>query len=292
METVLNDLSLLSANNTREHWDVFCQFYELTKFMASYGYTKIRCSKTLSNSYICGIKVADSLNLSEEDQPTNSRKQLISELYNDVFDHTLEEDAEIPKFVLDDNKQKSYFLSFAAINTLPFISFSFEDVYKKSQLSGKIGSKSYKCSNFFSKSQENIENCLLPFNFCKKIKPIDNPLWNRDMPDAYLKSINKTVSFKNNEVKMAYIIAHCAHIAKLNGWSYRSDLSAKNTTKKKKRVIFYSQYFKQQNAYLSIDMEHPDLRFELCDKRGHHVGEVKSVDGSIGDREAQHDIKL
>jgi len=64
-----------------------------------------------------------------------------------------------------------------------------------------------------------------------------------------------------------------------------------NSTATKKRVVFDSErlFTGYTISYLSIDLEGPDLCFELCDKHGYHLGEVDR-NGVVSAPEQHHNL--
>lgn len=122
-----------------------------------------------------------------------------------------------------------------------------------------------------------------------------NPMWNFPMVEKYLKQAGagEVVTFQSAEEKQAYLIKFGTMIALLNGWKYHQKISALNSRKNALRYIFYSANFRQQDTYLSIDLEHTDIRFEWCDHDGCHLREIKH-DGTITDESPHrsHNIKV
>lgn len=92
------------------------------------------------------------------------------------------------------------------------------------------------------------------------------------------------VSLNPNE-RVAKILEKAKEVAKANGWE-KTDLSAKNGG----RTIYFDRAKKQ---YYAVDRQHG--RFELCNKRGKHLGELKMdlspVENKI-DHSGGHDIIL
>jgi hypothetical protein len=88
-------------------------------------------------------------------------------------------------------------------------------------------------------------------------------------------------------------ITYGRKVAELNGWIYNHRVSAMNSTDKKRRIVFDSRrlFTGYKTTYLSIDMEGPDLCFELCDRHGYHLGEVDRY-GNVSNPEQHHNLKV
>lgn len=127
-----------------------------------------------------------------------------------------------------------------------------------------------------------------------KKKAEEDPLWNRALTVAYLDKVSckDDLRFSTTEEKQAYLIEHGTMIARLNGWEEHKKLSAKNSSGGRIRKIFYSKEFRHKNTYLCIDLEHPDLRFELCNHKGKHLGEYKHTGEQTGGASSDHNIEV
>ena len=292
METVLNDLSLRSTNNDMGHWNVFIKFYELIEFLRRFGYSKVLCEKNVHNSEICGIRIADSFLISFQDKIVSERRKLIASLYQNVFSKQLDFADDFKPFRIEANGLESKSLAKAVYDALPAVSFTFDDCYASTPLYGSLHGVTKTCANLYASDQNGLLASLVPLKDCKKLNPERNPLWNKKMTEAYLGSFQPRTSFLDANEKMAYIREHCTQVALLNGWVVQKDLSKLNSSAGQKRIIFYSDAFLHQNTYLSIDWEHPDLRFEMCDKRGNHLGELQVKTGKMGEPDFGHNIKV
>ena len=104
----------------------------------------------------------------------------------------------------------------------------------------------------------------------------------------------KGVDFINADTKkrQGLLITYGRIVAEMNGWRYDQNISKLNQNPGQLRFIFSSDNFVDYaTVYLSLDMEGPDLAFELCDKRGRHQGEY-SWNGTHKEPKMKHDIRV
>ena len=132
---------------------------------------------------------------------------------------------------------------------------------------------------------------LADISACRKYNPLESPMWNKEVSKKLLEGVD----FINQDPKarQGLLYHHGKIIAEVNGWTYNDELSKLNSNSGQLRYIFDSSlsFVEHPTAYLSLDMEGPDLAFELCDKRGKHKGEC-SWDGKMKEPKENHDIKL
>lgn len=126
---------------------------------------------------------------------------------------------------------------------------------------------------------------------CSQINPLENPLWNNALVSEYLKDVD----FVNVDAKerQSLLEVYGRKLAEMNGWIYDERVTKLNQNSGQLRYIFSSaaHFTGYPIAYLSLDMEGPDLCFELCDRKGKHHGEY-SWDGSSKAPKEHHDIKV
>lgn len=298
MDIILNDLSLHSTYNTSEAWECFIQFYNLIKFLQENGCAKVLCRKDIQNESICGLKVLDYLHKVKRPQQCtidSSREDFIYSIYFDYLSRSLEAKDDADYFSLNrDDEDKSTSVALAINNEEPVISIPFEPVFQINPLQGyKNSSQKVECTNLYDKDQKDLLSFILvPAKEQKKIDPKEKPIWNLGPTTKYIGTIKTPKSFKDVGEQRAFIMKHCSRIAELNGWEYNKRVSDKNSSNEKLRKIYRSIGFKNENCYLSVDFEHPDLRFELCDKNGKHIGEVETRTRHIGKPETGHDISV
>ena len=183
----------------------------------------------------------------------------------------------------------------AAESGSPVISITFDNHYAKEKLDGWLKSAGKDASpasvnNLFSGSAKNL-NFITDLTQCRQINPQEKPLWNQAIVKEMLVGVDFISGAK--EEKRERFISYGRKVAELNGWIYNSRVSALNSTDKKKRIVFDSErlFTGYAISYLCIDLEGPDLCFELCDRRGYHLGEVDRY-GKVSEPKQHHNLKV
>jgi hypothetical protein len=225
----------------------------------------------------------------------NSKKTFVHSIYVNYLSRILELDNAADYFSLNrDDNDKSTSVAFAINHEYPVASVPLDPVFKVNPLKGyKNNIQKVECVNFYDKDQEDLLSFILvPAKEQKKIDAKKHPIWNCEPTEKYLNKIKTLEPSATVQERTAFIKEHCTRIAELNGWKFDKTITDKNRTDGRLRKIYRSTGFKHENCYLSIDFEHPDLRFELCDKNGKHLGEVEARTGEIGKPENGHDIKV
>lgn len=194
----------------------------------------------------------------------------------------------------------SNFIAYAVENDISLISLPLA-AFKKQKIDGYLGSddnnkQKASINNFYGEGDDFLNR--MPYEKSQSIEKdaLKQPLWNQAFIIEYLK--NERFDNLGTNEKNAKIIKLGTRIAEMNGWQERRDLNkinsvrSKDPKKNKIRHIFYSANFATE-AYLSIDIEGLEVRFELCDRKGHHLGEL-NVKGvlDISKKASDHDIKL
>ncbi len=289
MDIYLNDFSLYSDKDILSNWSAIEKFYVLIQKLAEVSHLHFKGPKELWNIPISGFNVM-----------TGNR----SDKSNIPKDHCSFLRAIYAKFSLINN-ESPHFAEEVGMNTpsctmglafhqsVPVISFTFDDKYKKDLLTGwfryiENDIIEAKLKNLFEDKPSNYE-FIADLTPCKRLDPLKEPMWNKEL----VKKILENVNFVDEDCKtrQALLIKYGKIVAEVNGWTYNEKISKLNSNSGQLRYIYDSSlsFLDYPIAYLSLDMEGPDLAFELCNKKGSHLGEC-SWNGSRKDRKMHHDI--
>lgn len=252
MELLLNEQSYRCDGKLCEHWEAISCFGILADRLKEYGVDKIVCPQGYKSLPVGGVAWKDCY-LRMEELNDDQRMEIIT-----LMDSTLRE-------------------------ARPVVSFTFRETDKRDTIEGFLrggtGKKAQKATvkNLYRAENGQTAVCLTSFKECKRKNAEKEPLWNQEMVTRYLARIGHEDSRHSTttEEKQAYLIEHATQIALMNGWCLHTRLSRINSSSTQKRVIFYSKAFKNTATYLCIDLEHEDIRFEVCDYAGRHLKEIK-----------------
>lgn len=289
MELYLNERSFVCPGSLGDRWESVTRFTDLLRELKAFGVEKIVCPRGYKRKALGGVTLASCYPPSELLTP-DRRNELIT-----LMDSSLREakpgepGVEYEFSTCADFKEVSFVLGYACATDLPVVSLTFDAAFEEDLFDGYFredGKRAVKVAvrNVYQKT-EGLPLNLVPFSKeLKRRKAEQEPMWNVEMVSAYLKRTDYSPRkrFKTAEEKQAYLIEHGTFIARLNGWAYHSRISALNSKKGVLRYIFYSAKFRSADTYLSIDLEHEDIRFELCDYDGCHLREIR-WDGTVTD---------
>lgn len=289
MTIYLNDLSL-TEGNLLEDWDKFMAFSELIDELIRIGQVSLVAPKNLWNLPLGGINVAAKTNGDGTPLP-DDHGNFVHQVYRKFRYKTQGE----PLFSEDkDMSVASSSVGAAAESGAPVISITFDERYAKEKLEGWLKLAGEKdaletsVDNIFSGSANNL-TFITDLTLCRQKNPQKEPLWNQNVIKEFLKDVDFISG--SQEEKRERFIRYGYRVAELNGWIYNHKVSAMNSTSKKKRFVFDSRrlFTGFKISYLCIDMEGPDLCFELCDRHGYHLGEVDRF-GKVSDPEQHHNL--
>lgn len=290
MTIYLNDLSLTGGIGLIEDWDKFKAFNELIDELIRIGQVSLVAPRDLWTKPLGDLDVA-SKTLRDGARLPDDQGNFIHQVYRKFKPQTQGE----PFFAEDkDMTVASSSVGAAAACGAPVISITFDERYAKDRLDGwlKLADKKEVVeagvNNIFSGSAKNF-TFITDLMQCRLKNPQKEPLWNQGVVQEVLKSIDFANGSKE-ERKERYI-TYGRKVAQLNGWIENHRMSAMNSTDKKMRIVFDSRrlFTGYKISYLCIDMEGPDLCFELCDRRGYHLGEVDRF-GKVSNPEQHHNL--
>lgn len=195
----------------------------------------------------------------------------------------------------NDMSNPSSSLGRAVTENVPALSFCFDNRYAKDSIDGWQQGTDGAVSkgvvvNIYDKKPENYRH-FADLTAVAHMNPQKTPLWNTELVKEFMKDIN----FVNvdNKRRQSMLIKYGRKVAEMNGWCYDEKITKLNQNPGQLRYIFSStdHFTDFPTAYLSIDMEGPDLGFELCDKNGNHKGEY-SWDGGNKPPKDHHGIRV
>ena len=291
MKIVFNDLSLPIKGKADKICFGLDEMLQLANSIRNIGIEKIIVPSNFYDNEFNGIQINNIFHLDKKFQKRGNEVLAILD-FLELLDSNYEQD-----FSLDDSfSETSKTLALAALTNIPSISFSYYSQFNNNSIKGFTGDKENHEQNEVSPNlyKQCSDNYVLLSKFLMppKIQPLKEPLWNSKSSIEYLQKINfsERIKGKDKNEQRKMILTHGRVVAEMNGWTYSSALSKRNTTEDKKRVVFISLGFKDQHAYLCIDLRHPDLHFELCNKRGTHTGEYSWNGEKLHEHQEGHDI--
>lgn len=289
MDIVFNDLSLDSDKSIFENWENIVKFNELINKIASVNNISILTTDNLwlipiSGYDIYSNKTCEGISMSQD------RVNLLKLVYS-KFSPNIKNG--FPYFYID-KKRKSAAMGLAAEKSMISVSMTFNEDFKKDIIEGLIdidNNKTEEKGTIKNIYKDKTDNYILITDIteCRGKNPLAEPMWNQKFNENYLKDIDFVK--QDAKARQGMLIKYGKIIAEMNGWYYNERVSKLNSNSGQLRYIFDSSFsfVNYPIAYISIDMEGPDLAFELCDKKGKHQGEC-NWKGEIKVPQKNHDI--
>lgn len=308
MTLTINDLSLYGGSNDKKGWATFHTFYSLLLALKKAGVDRFISSPDFYQHTICGYGISSMLYVANPSNPLEHSLCMMLSRFREMI--TITNEITQSEFVLSSNsKLRSRNLAEANYCAYAAVSACFNSMFACSPLTGSIisgnaQSQPASITNIYEDDPRNYTVIVGP-NLAYSHNPLSEPLWNTAANTAYMNAIRNDFAKRVSgtvEDKRAALLEYGKVIAQMNGWVFYPTLSKRNSTSEHKRVIFYSHYFSDQNAYLCIDLENPALCFELCDHNGRWINEYgwsgcvsKGQNMSVREHEAKaatHSIKV
>lgn len=291
----LNDLSMNSSDSIAANWKKVILFGSVIEGLRDWGVTKVEVPEDFHTLKLCDMEFYSCYDT--ENSFLSREKKLYLQSLSQSF-HKCKSLRDNCSFEVQ-NVGKSQLLGDCCLKMFPVVSFTFNEVFAKNDIDGILCSDAKSTSFVLDNIYKPFFDGEVPFMLfkkeCYRYKPLDNPMWNVEYAKKYRESLNFNSDYisKHPEEKIALLLKIGDGIAKLNGWIEAKRLSDLNSDRTHIRRIFYSGGFSDTDCYLSIDLEKTDVFYELLDKRGKHVCEIK-WDGSERNQDStgKHDIKL
>lgn len=291
MNVYLNDLSLQSGKSILDNMPMIKKFNTLLEKLSSVSNITFCASHNLWDTPISGynVKTGECTSGSIPYDYAMYLKVLYSKFSPTIADT-------LPYFSeTEEMKIKSSAVGTACVESSPVISFTFDGQYAKDTISGwlqehgKAVSRS-KVNNIYE-DKPSIYTHLADISICRDYNPMENPMWNKELSKKLLEGVD--FIGQDAKAREGLLIKYGKIIAEANGWTYNDKISKLNSNSGQLRYIFDSSlfYVNYPIAYLSIDLEGPELAFEVCNKKGKHQGEC-SWDGKMKKPKKNHDIKV
>lgn len=292
----LNDLSMNSSESIAANWNKVILFGDVIERLRDWGVTKVEVPEDYHTRKLCDMEFSSCYDTECNTFLGREKKQYLQSLSQSF--HKCKNLTDDSSFEVQ-NVGKSQLLGDCCLKNFPVVSFTFNELFVKNAIDGMLCSEAkstpFVLDNIYKPFSDDEVPFVLFKKECFKYKPLDNPMWNVEYAKKYRERINFNPDYiaKHPEEKIALLLKIGEGIAKLNGWTEDKRLSDLNSDKTHIRRIFYSGEFSETDCYLSIDLEKTDVFYELLDKRGKHVCEIK-WDGSERKQDAsgKHDIKL
>lgn len=293
MIAYLNDWSLASGKGVVANWDRIVLFADLMKELAQKCGVEVHAPSNLWQMPLAGLNLTTGETAIENDKRlTAENKNFLRSIFHKIHGDV----AGLPCFSeKNDMSNPSSSLGRAVTENVPALSFCFDNRYAKDSIDGWQQGTDGAVSkgvvvNIYDKKPENYRH-FADLTAVAHMNPQKTPLWNTELVKEFMKDIN----FVNvdNKRRQSMLIKYGRKVAEMNGWCYDEKITKLNQTPGQLRYIFSStdRFTDFPTAYLSIDMEGPDLGFELCDKNGNHKGEY-SWDGGNKPPKDHHGIRV
>lgn len=293
MKIVFNDLSLPErgkANNVGKGLD---EMLQLASTLRNIGVEKIIVPSDFYTKEFYGFQINRIFGFGHNFQRRGNEVLALLD-----FLERMDADYDNEFSLTETFSETSRAMALAALTCLPSISFSYYAQFNNNEIKGFTGDETNHQENEVKPNlyKRNTGNYTLLSKFLMptKTQPLEKPLWNSKSSRDYLQKVHyfDYIKGKDKNEQRKMLITHGRIIAEMNGWTYSAALSKRNSSNEKKRIVFISLGFKYQHAYLCIDLRHPDLHFELCDKQGIHTGEYSWDGKKLHGHQEGHNIKV
>lgn len=293
MVAYLNDWSLVSAKGVLENLGKIKLFDNLMKELAQKCGVEVHAPSNLWQIPLAGFNVTTGETAIENDKKlSKENKNYLRSIYHRIHGDV----TGLPCFSeKNDMSNPSASMGRAVTENVPALSFCFDNNYAKDSIDGWQQATDGSVSegsvvNIYEKKAENFQY-FADLTGAKHRNPLETPLWNTALAAELLKDVD----FVNvdNKRRQSMLIEYGRKVAEMNGWCYDEKITKLNQNAGQLRYIFSStdHFTDYATAYLSLDMEGPDLGFELCNKNGEQKGEY-SWNGSRKDPKDHHGIKV
>lgn len=293
MIAYLNDWSLASSKGVLDNLGKIRAFADLMKELALKCGVEVHAPSNLWQIPLAGVNVTTGGTMIENDKNLSAEnKNFLRSIYHKIHGDV----TGLPCFSeKNDMSNPSSSMGRAVTEGVPALSFCFDDRYAKDSIDGwKLGEDGVVSEgnvvNIYEKKAGNYQ-FFADLTGVKHLDPLETPLWNTVLVNELLKGVD----FVNvdNKRRQGMLIDYGRKVAEMNGWCYDEKITKLNQNAGQLRYIFSStdHFTDHPTAYLSLDMEGPELGFELCNKNGDHKGEY-SWNGTHKDPKNHHGIRV
>lgn len=294
MIVYLNDWSLANTKGVAENWGKIRLFADLMEDFAQKCGVEVHAPSNLWQLPLAGLNVTTGETEIENDKRLSAdNKNYLRSIFHKIHVDV----AGLPFFSeKGDMSNPSSSMGRAATENVPALSFCLDDEsYAKDCIDGWKQDTDGAVSegsvvNIYEKKAENYR-FFVDLTAVKHKNPLETPLWNTALVNELLKDVDFVKV--DSKRRQSMLIEYGRKVAEMNGWCYDEKITKLNQNAGHLRYIFSSadNFTDYQTAYLSLDMEGPDLGFELCDRKGVHKGEY-SWNGGHKDPKDHHGIRV
>ena len=290
MEVYLNDLSFYIDTDLMSDWDKIVKFKELLDDLRSIGVSIIAPSNVWSIP-VGGYNLTTK-EMSSGGKVPNEHHLFLQQIFK-IFNSNATGEPVFSE--TKDMALSSPSVGKAVVEGSLVISLLLDAKYKVEEVTGwlkKVGCDpcSESVRNLYDKNERKNFIFLTDLSKCRTKDPVKDPMWNVEVSRRIIQD-EKFIELPSDE-RMQKLIHFGRIIAEVNGWRYNKQISDLNTNREHKRFIFdsTSNFTGYRTAYISIDLEGPEVCYELCNNKGNHLGEI-SWDGKRKEAKSNHGIK-
>lgn len=294
MNVYLNDWSCPHSTQLSENTDTLNRFLDLIKALKATGICELIIDRKPAGLTIADYPMEQCYRNYDDDDCHNAdlRAYLLS-----IFGYfSISGELDPSEVICREGDSDSVLLGNAHAQGCPAVSFCFNPLYEADTIHGLKNRRPAQVANLHTAADiAGLSHLLYSRTECRRHDPLQEPLWNVEATAAYMKGVEEELikAIKNNpDEKIKLLTMHSTIVANLNGWVLDERLTRLNNSSTAHRRIFRADGF-CRTAYLSIDFEKVTVHFELHNKKGRHLGQLK-WDGDIEnpDTEGKHDIRV
>ncbi|MCM1067225.1 MAG: hypothetical protein NC418_06610 [Muribaculaceae bacterium] len=294
MNVYLNDWSCPHNSQLSENTAALNRFLDLIKALKATNICELIIDRKPASLTIADYPMEQCYRHYDDEDCHNAdlRAYLLS-----IFDYfSINTGLDTAELLCRDGAADSVLLGNAHAEGCPAVSFCFNPLYEAATINGHKNRRPAQVANLHTAADiAALSPLLYSRTECRKHDPLTSPLWNVEATSAYMAGVEADLvqAIKTNpDEKIKLLTRHSTIVANLNGWVLDERLTRLNNSSTAHRRIFRADGF-CRTAYLSIDFEKVTVHFELHNKKGRHLGQLK-WDGNIEnpDTERKHDIRV
>lgn len=292
MDIFFNDWSCMGAGTLSRRFAVVRDFDELTATLARSGICNLYFDKAPKAFTWCDFPLVGVCKPYSDAISADQRKFIVQILNRFSTDASLDSNL---KASLEGFKD-SVLMGNAHARSGLALSLTFDARFASPVISCSVAGKNVEINNLHRPAPLlQIIPQLCSRKACKEHKALVEPFWNTAPTKKYHELIEEDLALmkQGQKDKIQTLLMHSEFIANINGWVKDEAMTKKNRSSNKIRRIFRPEFFKRKDAYLSVDVEKFDIRFELHDSRGRHLGEISWDNGQVTGRpKTNHNLNV